>query len=87
MTLEDSVLDMIARGMTPEACKQQIMSEWLEENQNEGFLLVELAVINGTFDSAKRVQKAMIEELEKCKNDPEYFYKTYWEVKSDKPNS
>ncbi len=42
-------------------------------------------LIDGKIQDVKN--EKLQEEMERCKNDPEYFYKTYWEVKTDKPNS
>ncbi len=42
-------------------------------------------LIDGKIQDVKN--EKLQEEMERCKNDPEYFYKTYWEVKIDKPNS
>jgi hypothetical protein len=42
-------------------------------------------LIDGKIQDVK--SEKLQEEMERCKNDPEYFYKTYWEVKTNKPNS
>jgi hypothetical protein len=42
-------------------------------------------LIDGKIQDVK--SEKLQEEMERCKNDPEYFYKTYWEVKTDKQNS